>query len=285
MVDFITKSVNSRMITAFFDTREAAQRASDSLTALGVRPHQIRITAGSSDPGAAEAAEPSEMSFWESLKSMFLPAEDHHSYAEGLRRGGYLLSADVDPELYDRTVEVMDSGGAVNMDEREASWRSSGWEGYQTPGTATGTAVGPTEGMADDPALTTPIPAQADGGIAAYDSSRLGVRDTSHGSQRLRSYAIPLDDRSSLAPNVNEPLIGERLSAAKDTARISEHMDVIASDGMKIGTVDHLEGDQIKLTKSASPDGMHHFIPLTDIDHVDAHVHLSTSAAEVRANW
>jgi hypothetical protein len=101
-----------------------------------------------------------------------------------------------------------------------------------------------------------------------------------HGSQRLRSYTIPLDDRSSLTPDVNKPFNVERFSAAKDTCRIAEHMDVIASDGMKIGTVDHLDGDQIKLTKSASPDGMHHFIPLTDIDHVDAHVHLSTSAAE-----
>ena len=60
---------------------------------------------------------------------------------------------------------------------------------------------------------------------------------------------------------------------------------VIASDGMKIGTVDHLDGNQIKLTKSASPDGMHHFIPLADIDHVDAHVHLNKSASEARAIW
>jgi hypothetical protein len=248
-----------------------------------VRAHQIQITEGASDP--AGAAAPAEMGFWESLKSMFLPAEDHHSYAEGLRRGGYLLTADVDPEPYDRAVEVVDSGGAVNMDEREASWRSSGWAGYQTPGMASGTALGAAEGMASDPALTTPVPAQADGGIAAYDASRVGVRDTSHGSQRLRSYAIPLDDRSSLTPDVNEPFLGERFSSTNDNGRIAEHMDVIASDGMKIGTVDHLDGDQIKLTKSASPDGMHHFIPLAFIDHVDAHVHLSKSASEARASW
>ena len=49
---------------------------------------------------------------------MFLPAEDHHSYAEGLRRGGFLLSANVEAELYDRALEIMETGGAVDMDER-----------------------------------------------------------------------------------------------------------------------------------------------------------------------
>jgi hypothetical protein len=285
MVDFITKSVNSRMIAAFFDTRETAQRASDSLTALGLRPHQIQITDGASDPDGADAPQRAEMGIWGSLKSMFLPAEDHHGYAEGLRRGGYLLSADVDPELYDRAVEVVDSSGAINIDEREASWRSSGWAGYPTPGMATETALGAAEGMASHPALTTPIPAQADGGIAAYGSSRVGVRDTSHSSQRLRSYTMSLDDRPSLTADVNEPFLGERFSSANDTGRIAEHMDVIACDGAKVGTVDHLDGNQIKLTKSASADGQHHFIPLAFIDHIDTHVHLSKSAAEARASW
>lgn len=45
---------------------------------------------------------------------------------------------------------------------------------------------------------------------------------------------------------------------------IREHMHVIGADGVKIGTVDHLEGDRIKLTRADS--GMahhehHHYIP------------------------
>ena len=63
-------------------------------------------------------------------------------------------------------------------------------------------------------------------------------------------------------------------------------MDVIASDGVKIGTVDHLDGpDKIKLAKSTSPDGQHHYIPLTWVDHVDTHVHLTKASAEARAGW
>ena len=70
---------------------------------------------------------------------------------------------------------------------------------------------------------------------------------------------------------------GRLASSASDVSgQIAEHMDVIASDGVKIGTVDHLDGpDKIKLAKSTSPDGQHHYIPLTWVDHVDTHVHLT----------
>ncbi len=67
---------------------------------------------------------------------------------------------------------------------------------------------------------------------------------------------------------------------------IKEHMEVIGSDGQHVGTVDHLEGaDKIKLTKTDAPDGKHHFIPLSLVDHIDAHVHLNKSASDVKAQW
>jgi hypothetical protein len=37
-----------------------------------------------------------------------------------------------------------------------------------------------------------------------------------------------------------------------DLSAIKEHMDVIGADGVHIGTVDKVEGDRIKLTKSDS---------------------------------
>src|SRR5229473_2892928 len=42
----------------------------------------------------------------------------------------------------------------------------------------------------------------------------------------------------------------------------------------------------IKLTKQSSPDGQHHhFIPLSWVDHVDQHVHLNKSGADVTSHW
>ena len=44
---------------------------------------------------------------------------------------------------------------------------------------------------------------------------------------------------------------------------IREHMEVIGADGVHVGTVDRVEGDRIKLTKSeqsGTHEGHHHFI-------------------------
>jgi hypothetical protein len=264
MIDFVTKSVNSRMITAFFDTRTAAESASDSLQALGVRASHIAIAEGADPAGTSHTHETDthETGFWESLKSMFLPAEDHHSYAEGLRRGGFLLSADVDPELYDRALEVVDAGGAVNMDEREASWASSGWTRYEA-------------GETNPPPRTPPaVPAPRDTPPTFDEGAVFATRDTSHGRTGLRSYMYAIPEKEQ----ADQRFVSE-------TGRIEDHMDVIASDGIKIGTVDHLDGENIKLAKTTSPDGMHHLVSLADVDHVDTHVHLNRTSPEVRASW
>ena len=71
-----------------------------------------------------------------------------------------------------------------------------------------------------------------------------------------------------------------------NTSAIKEHMDVIASDGQKIGQVDHMEGtDKIKLTKHDAPDGKHHLIPLNWVSKVDKQVHLNKPANDVKAQW
>jgi hypothetical protein len=72
----------------------------------------------------------------------------------------------------------------------------------------------------------------------------------------------------------------------RDTLNIREHMPVIAADGMRIGTVDHMEGlDLIKLTKTDSDDGRHHFIPTDWVDHIDEQIHLNLPSSEARRLW
>jgi hypothetical protein len=64
------------------------------------------------------------------------------------------------------------------------------------------------------------------------------------------------------------------------TSDIREHMEVIGADGLHVGTVDHLDGGRIKLTRSDSSDGQHHYLDVGLVDHVDQHVHLNVSAEE-----
>lgn len=48
-----------------------------------------------------------------------------------------------------------------------------------------------------------------------------------------------------------------------------EHMQVKDKNGEYVGTVDHIEGDQLKLTKSGSHDGQHHYVPLSNVESMD----------------
>ncbi len=48
-----------------------------------------------------------------------------------------------------------------------------------------------------------------------------------------------------------------------DLSRVKEHAEVIGADGVHVGTVDHVDGDRIKLTKAdnaSSHKGHHHYI-------------------------
>jgi hypothetical protein len=64
---------------------------------------------------------------------------------------------------------------------------------------------------------------------------------------------------------------------------IKEHMEVVGADGRHVGTVDHLDGgDQIKLTRSDSADGEHHFLSVDLVERVDDRVHLKITAQDAR---
>ena len=66
---------------------------------------------------------------------------------------------------------------------------------------------------------------------------------------------------------------------------IKEHMEVLGSDGGFVGKVDHVEGSEIKLTKSSDKSGQHHFIPIDWVSNVDVKVHLSKAALAVKTLW
>jgi hypothetical protein len=47
-----------------------------------------------------------------------------------------------------------------------------------------------------------------------------------------------------------------------DLSQVKEHMEVIGADGVHVGTVDHVDGDRIRLTKrdSGSHGNHHHYL-------------------------
>ncbi|MGU3392373.1 DUF2171 domain-containing protein [Sphingomonas sp. M1A8_2b] len=78
----------------------------------------------------------------------------------------------------------------------------------------------------------------------------------------------------------------ERQGQRSALSQVTEHMEVVGSDGSHVGTVDKVKGDRILLTKNdRDAGGVHHSIPSRWIKTVDGKVTLSKSADEAKAAW
>jgi hypothetical protein len=67
---------------------------------------------------------------------------------------------------------------------------------------------------------------------------------------------------------------------------IREHMKVVGSDGSPVGTVDHLDGSAIKLTKNdPQAGGTHHWIPQDWVASVGDTVVLNKSCEDAQSQW
>jgi hypothetical protein len=78
----------------------------------------------------------------------------------------------------------------------------------------------------------------------------------------------------------------KRQSQRQLMGRVTEHMEVLGSDGQHIGTVDKVRGDRIILTKNdENAGGIHHSIPCSWVETVEDKVTVNKSAAEAMAAW
>ena len=136
-----TGDYRARTITAFFDSRSDADEAVARLRALGISEDAIRLVPGyerDTDTATDNLYDRPGEGFWDSLRDFFLPDDDRDTYAEGLRRGGVLVTVTAGDEWHDRALDILDDEGTIDIDERAESWRSEGWTGR---GATSGSAV------------------------------------------------------------------------------------------------------------------------------------------------
>ncbi|MDB5511654.1 MAG: hypothetical protein JWR08_1137 [Enterovirga sp.] len=106
-----------------------------------------------------------------------------HSYAEGINRGGSLVTVRTDESRLSTVTGILDDDGTVDMGERETTWRNEGWKGRFAGGSDY--APGTTGAMSSGPI-----------GAAASTSTGLGTgattgRDPITGErQRVRTYGL-----------------------------------------------------------------------------------------------
>jgi uncharacterized membrane protein len=61
------------------------------------------------------------------LVGLGIPDNDAEIYAEGIRRGGALVSVNTSDNRVDGVAMIMQQHGVIDIDERAGQWRSSGW--------------------------------------------------------------------------------------------------------------------------------------------------------------
>lgn len=193
-----TSAGAARTLSAMFDTRAEAERAIAALEAEGI--YGASLTGGDDFAADRDPAEKSR-GFFESLSDFFFPDDDRRTYAEGLARGGFLVTlANLPPEHYDRATEILDDEGAIDLGARETEWRTEGWAGpdeaYDTSLGDTGTA---TPAAAEQPYLEGDL--NRDGRIDVVEERLiLSKRETDTGRVRVRSYVreVPVEEEVEL---------------------------------------------------------------------------------------
>ena len=191
-------------ITAFFDERRAADRAVDRLLGAGFPRAAVRLVPGGerdADEGAQAGGldpHPARVGFFNAIEDLLLPEGDRWAYAEGLRRGGFLVSVQCDDAEHDRALDILDDEGTIDLDEREPLWReaSGGAEERRALGppggpalneigsTAIGAAASTTTGVSESVSAV----GLAQGSGAGGDSDQSGRRDDERSRSRTRSY-------------------------------------------------------------------------------------------------
>src|SRR5829696_1956744 len=191
-------------IVLHFDSRSDARKARDALVQAGIGLSSIRMLPEAETTSYTRSSTTTaydhgkdEGGFWASLGDLFLPDEDRYAYAEGMSRGGVTLAITAEGGQIDRVSEIAERHGAVDMAEREATWKREGWTGY-TGGTAAGTsATASTRGAsgasrrAAEGEKVIPI---------AEENLRVGKRQVEGGRVKIRSYVVetPVQEQVNL---------------------------------------------------------------------------------------
>jgi hypothetical protein len=107
-----------------------ALAARDGLVSAGIDRSRIEILAQS---GTAQDAsfhyERNDEGVWGAIKRVFMPDEDTHVYAEGIRRGYATLVVRAGDGDQEQIISLIESQDAVDIETHATNWRQSGWSG------------------------------------------------------------------------------------------------------------------------------------------------------------
>lgn len=133
-----------------------------------------------------------------------IPEDEAHYYAEGLRRGGAVVTVTTQDEMMvERATNIFERNGAVDIDRRADEWRESGWTGYDSN---TGSQT-----------VTPPLPQQRSTSFGKFEDYATDFRDNFTTTYGTRGYTY---DRYEPAYRYGYTLATDKRYTNKDWAAI-----------------------------------------------------------------
>jgi uncharacterized protein (TIGR02271 family) len=186
-------------VVGLLDTRSEAEKVVHDLEREGIGRDHIHVMTSDVEyerelSGARGAGKESGLRFVLSKLGLLeqrreeigLPAEDIRHYAEGVRRGGLLVTVETDESHADRAARILAEHGAVDIEERATQWQQPG---TTPPATArTDTAGEPMRGAEE-----AKIP-------VVEEELKVGKRAVKHGGVRVYTHVTerPVDEDVTL---------------------------------------------------------------------------------------
>jgi len=177
----------SNQVVAMFETYDGARAARDALVSAGIDRSRIELLGRqATEDDTSFRYERNDEGFWAAVKSMFVPDDERHLYAEGIHRGHIMLVVRGPADEQDRIISLLESQHPLDVETHAAQWRQSGWSGMyaagagsQTQQASSGLATSGTAGRGREEV------------IPVYEEQlRVGKREVGRGSVRVRSYVV-----------------------------------------------------------------------------------------------
>ena len=239
-----------RAITAIYRTHAVADLVRNEIADLGISRGYIHVVPDRDDAVAAGSYR--DDSVMHELHDLDLPQDDVRTYQQAVRRGDYVVSANVDDDHVDRVMEVMrrPEEEAYNIDEVENEYRDAE---YVAPlaGTGTGAGMGAAAGVATGAALDEGREAIP----VAEERLTVGKREVDRGTTHVRSYVReqPVEERVMLRDeevHVERRAVGETLTGAEADAAFQERsIDVTEHDEEAVVSKEAVVTEEVVVSK------------------------------------
>ena len=161
------------------------------ILAAGPLAAALGVTVGSTLTGAAIGA--AAGGIIGALTHLGVPKDQAEYYAEGVRRGGTLVTVTTGDENAQRAVDIMNGAGAVDIDARGTDYRTGGYAGYtQTAPAYTHDEIVQERSTYQPPAHTTNTGTVNTGGETVIpiveEELAVGKRQVQGGGARIHTY-------------------------------------------------------------------------------------------------